>query len=1027
MAKFLQSVACDLKRRIGKDLSTTVVVFPNKRAALFFDRYLVEDEDNPIWSPRYLTISELFREANPALSVPDTVELVCRLYKTYCAVVGAKGGKDDDGGDAVLETLDYFYQWGETLLSDFDDIDKNMTDAHSLFRQIDDWNKMEDTGYIDEEMEQRIRQFFAGFSIDKLTKLKRRFMEMWENLDDIYTKFNEELRGDGLSYEGALYKDAAVRGLVSALPYDHFVFIGFNVLDEVEKTVFRQLAEAGKALFYWDYDDSWGENDAARFVRRNIEEFPNALPAASDSVTERPDTTVISSKTNDIQAQYARQWVADNLTHDESDTALVLCDERQLQEVMHAIPENVKALNVTMGYPLSETPAMGFVQCLAELQDSYDGTKNSFSYQSVCKLLRHPYASLVSSSASEILDRVIGQNLFYPQPEQLSTPGGKEDGDLRAIFTPQTDNLGYCNYLRNAVALVATRSDRARQGTAGDGAGDGVSDEAALFQQLYNESLFRTYTTLTRFANLVESGVLDVGRATLLKLIGRVMQGITIPFHGEPAVGLQVMGMLETRNLDFTNIIMLGVNEGMLPKNDDRPSFIPATLRRAFGMTTPDRRVAVFAYYFYRLVRRCKRLCLIYNDEVENGKKCEMSRFLLQLIADGCGRVSRYALVPQLKLRKPSAIAIPRTTETLQRLKERFACRAGEERPPVADWLGRWSGNPAKTVAMFSGDGRQYANRHILSPSAINAYLDCRLMFYYRYVARIKPMDEMRAGIDNALFGTIFHASAEEIYARLAAKGNYIDARLIDEARESLSIDDIVDFYFRKHLFKQPQLATVATLARQVAEGVECPQADYDGIQLINRAVITRLLAKLLELDANLGSFHYLGSEVNVSRRTAVTLGDGSTMAVDVGGNIDRLDYVAGLRTAQGGTVRVVDYKTGASEARAADLDSVFMPVKGRSGYHLQTLLYASIVCDMTGGKLAVAPSLLYIQKQRRDQMPVLTLGHEEITDVRTIKQEVDDNIARIVDDIFNGSDPYVQTGDEDRCQYCDFRALCGR
>ena len=445
---------------------------------------------------------------------------------------------------------------------------------------------------------------------------------------------------------------------------------------------------------------------------------------------------------------------------------------------------------------------------------------------------------------------MIGQNLFYPQPEQLSTPGGKEDGDLRAIFIPQTDNLGYCNYLRNAVALVATRSDRAGQGTAGDGAGDGVSDEAALFQQLYNESLFRTYTTLTRFANLVESGVLDVGRATLLKLIGRVMQGITIPFHGEPAVGLQVMGMLETRNLDFTNIIMLGVNEGMLPKNDDRPSFIPATLRRAFGMTTPDRRVAVFAYYFYRLVRRCKRLCLIYNDEVENGKKCEMSRFLLQLIADGCGRVSRYALVPQLKLRKPSAIAIPRTTETLQRLKERFACRAGEERPPVADWLGKWSDNPAKTVAMFSGDGRQYANRHILSPSAINAYLDCRLMFYYRYVARIKQNDEMRAGIDNALFGTIFHASAEEIYARLAAKGNYIDARLIDEAKASLSIDDIVDFYFRKHLFKQPQLATVATLARQVAEGVECPQADYDGIQLINRAVITRLLAKLLELRA---------------------------------------------------------------------------------------------------------------------------------------------------------------------------------
>ena len=1027
MAKFLQSVARDLKRRIGKDLSTTVAVFPNKRAALFFDRYLVEDEDNPIWSPRYLTISELFREANPAVSVPDSVELVCRLYKTYCEVVQANAKNEGEDAAAVLETLDYFYQWGETLLSDFDDIDKNMIDAHSLFRQINDWNKMEDTGYIDNEMEERIKQFFAGFSIDKLTKLKERFMEMWENLGGIYTKFNEELGREGLSYEGALYRDAAVRGLIATLPYEHFAFIGFNVTDEVEKTVFRQLAAAGKALFYWDYDESWGESDAARFVRRNIEEFPNALPADLDGAMEAPEISVISSKTNDIQAQYARQWVADNITMDESDTALVLCDERQLQEVMHAIPENVDSLNVTMGYPLSETPAMGFVQCLAELQDSYDATRRGFSYQSVCKLLRHPYATQVSPSAVEILERVIKQNIFYPQTEQLCTPGGNEDANLRAIFTPQTDNLGYCNYLRNAVAIVAMRHGFATEDGDGSGADDSLSGEAALFQQLYNESLFRTYTTLTRFANLVESGVLAVNRATLLKLICRVMQGITIPFHGEPAVGLQVMGMLETRNLDFANIIMLGVNEGMLPRNDDRPSFIPSTLRSAFGMTTPDRRVAVFAYYFYRLVRRCKRLCLIYNDEVENGKKCEMSRFLLQLIADGKGRVGRYALVPELKLKKPPVIAIPRTAHTLQQLKRRFACQDGGQRPPVAGWLARWVNNPSKTVAVFDGDYRQYANRSILSPSAINVYLDCSLMFYYRYVARIKPLETMDAGIDSALFGTIFHASAEEIYFRLAAQGNYIDSKQIDAAAASLPIDGIADFYFRKHLFKQPQLATINTFVEQEACGVSCPPADYNGIQLINRAVIVSLLAKLLVLDTNLGSFHYLASEVNVSRRVSVALGDGSTIGVDIGGNIDRLDYVQGAGIADGGTVRVVDYKTGTKEAEASSLDAVFQRGKKRSGYHLQTLLYASIICDMTGGRLAVAPSLLYIQKQCRDALPVLAIGRDEITDVRSIKQEVDANIDRIVDEIFNGTGDYVQTDDTDKCASCDFRALCGR
>lgn len=1035
MNKFLQSVAKDMKVRIGKDLSSTIAVFPNKRAALFFDRYLAEGEKHPIWSPRYLTISELFREACPAVSVPDTIGLVCRLYHAYRTVTAARIADGRSETDASPETLDYFYQWGETLLSDFDDIDKNLIDARSLFQQIDDWNKMEDTGYISPEMEQRIRHFFAGFSADKLTKLKTRFIQMWEKLGDIYTQFNSDLESEGMAYEGALYRRVAEQGTITALPYDNFAFIGFNVIDKVEELIFRQLADDGRALFYWDYDRTWDNDEAGRFVRKNIEKFPNSLPDAVSEPDTAPDITVISSKTGDMQAQYAGQWLSDNKTDDESDTAIVLCDEGQLQQVMHTLPHDVRALNVTMGYPLAQTPVASFINCLAGLQDSYDFARQCFSHQCVCKLLRHPYAPLLSPLASGILAHVVGQNLFYPRPGQLCTADGRTDDTMQAVFTPQTDNSGFCNYVLNLITIVARTIHDNREGDAHDGTEDAGQGEAALFTQLYNESLFQAYTTFSRFASLIDSGTLDVGRPTMLRLIDRVMKGISIPFHGEPAVGLQVMGMLETRNLDFRHIIMLNVNEGMLPRHDDRPSFIPDTLRRAFGMTTPDRRVAVFAYYFFRLVRRCERLCLVYNDEVENGKKNEMSRFILQLIArHGC-RIHNFVLVPRLKPGERPQIAIPRDNQTLGRLKARFADRTtGGASRDIDAWLAAWADNPGARRTIWHTTDRLDSNRRILSPSAINVYLDCRLKFYFRYIARLKPSEEMSQDIDSALFGTIFHATAEEVYDRLASDDNFIDAPRIRQALHgdnagagAMPVDDIVDFYFRKYMFKQAALDGIDSLAAQVKAGIECPGVEYNGIQLINRAVIIRLVRKLLDIDTGLGGFHYIGSEVNVSRPMTIRLNDGTDINLRLGGNIDRIDYVTGGQSAAGGTLRVIDYKTGASKATAKDLDTIFARDEKHSGYHLQTLLYASIISDLTGGKVAVSPALLYIQKQRRDESPALKIGRDEVNDIRPIKREVDEGIASIVTDIFCGTDDYTQTDDESRCAYCDFKALCGR
>lgn len=1042
MEKFLYKVAQDLKNRIGKDLAGTAVIFPNKRAALFFNKYLVEGEDKPIWAPKYLTISELFREMRPDIVIPDTLELVCRLYNVYRKITEEKIRKYKK--DITVESLDYFYQWGETLLSDFDDVDKNMANAEKLFTHLNDWNTLEASDFIDEEMESKIKQFFKGFSVDNMGKLRERFLEMWENLYDIYQAFNRQLADEGLAYEGALYRNVIETLDTDELPYENYVFVGFNVLDTVENKLFSALRDAHKALFYWDYDEKYmgDKNEAGMFLRHNLENFPNSLEQHDAEEEENPDEkefVIISSKTNNIQAQYVHKWITEHLTEEESETAVVLCDEKQLQPVLHAIPDNVKYINVTMGYPLSETPAMSFVQCLVSMQGDYDAEKKAFIYKSAATLLKHPYSNIISANSKTVLARITKENLFYPSAEQLYKTDEMEEPDdiLKEMFTPQTDNLSLCQYIAGMITIVARHY--ADMDSQADSSYKDVEVERRMYKQLYGESLFRIYTTITRFGNLIENHLLNVKRDMLIRLIERVLQGITIPFHGEPAVGLQIMGMLETRNLDFRNIIMLGVNEGMLPKSTEVPSFIPHTIRQGFGMTTIDRRIAVFAYYFYRLVQRSEKMYMIYNDENENGQKNEMSRFLLQLATEN-PNVRLCTISSDIQLHNTGTISIPRNEETLKSLTRRFECRTTNV-PDETGWIKHWIDNHAYRQPRRNMEQSNNVNRYILSPTAINTYLDCQLKFYYKYVAGLKPKEDVVMDIDGAMFGTIFHNTAEEIYSRLTMHGNnilksdittLINAQNgnIPESDKIFKIEPIVDFYFRKEFFKQKELKDLNSYQEQKDKEITCPEVNYNGIQLINKEVILRLIMKLLYLDSNLGDFNYLGSEINVSRAETIPLSNGKSITVRIGGNIDRLDYVEALAVngkSLNDCIRVIDYKTNAHKSTATSMESIFTPGKNRSGYHLQALMYSSILHDLTDGKVKIAPALLYIQKQNKDEAPILKIGSNTIDDIGEIKEEVNNNLRNTIADIFSSEGSFCQTEFDTNCQYCDFRRLCNR
>ena len=596
MQSFLQLVAHDLYAKIGNDLSRTALIFPNKRANLFFNEYLAGESDQPIWSPAAMSISDLFQKLSVQKS-GDPIRLVCELYKVF---------KEETQSQ---ETLDDFYFWGELLISDFDDVDKNMVDADKLFSNLQDLkNLMDDYEFLDKEQEEAIQQFFQNFSIERRTELKEKFISLWDKLGTIYHHYRENLTELGIAYEGMLYRNVIEQLDTDQLKYDKYIFVGFNVLNKVENEFFRKLKDAGKALFYWDYDIFYTQqirkHEAGEFLKRNLGEFPNELPESFFDIFKEPKKIrYISASTENAQARFLPEWIkmiTDNHSQiaeeKEKENAVVLCNEALLLPVLHSIPQEVKNVNITMGFPLAQTPVYSFINAAMELQtNGYRSDTGRFTYEAVSAILKHPYTRQISSHAGPLERELTKTNRFYPLPSEL-----KQDDFLATLFTPRNGIKELCDYLIELIKDISTIYRK--EGEYND-----------IFNQLYRESLFQSHTKINRLYSLIESGELSIRTDTLKRLITKVLTASNIPFHGEPAIGMQVMGVLETRNLDFRNLIILSLNEGQLPKSGGESSFIPYNLRKAFGMTTIEHKNAVYAYYFYRLIQRAENITLLYN------------------------------------------------------------------------------------------------------------------------------------------------------------------------------------------------------------------------------------------------------------------------------------------------------------------------------------------------------------------------------------------------------------------------------
>ena len=728
MTTFLEHVAKSLLSKFGNNLSGLTVVFPGKRASLFLNNALAELSDKPVWAPTYRTISELFADASQYV-LCDKIESVCRLHQAYAqAVTGA-------------QSLDQFYSWGEVLLADFDDVDKHLVDARQLFSNIRDIKELDTNDYITPEQEQALKSFFAGFSLKENTLLKEKFLELWNVMYDIYVDFNQRMRADGVLYEGALQRDVVERIRASRLASDDsassvflpnhtYVFVGFNVLNEVEKALFDELQRRGQALFYWDYDVSYLKevagrtHEAGHFVLENIRRYGNELTDdCFDNFLKPKQLTIAAASSENIQARLLPQWLAKNLTkpdvapdgetYTERQTAVVLCNEQLLQPVLHSLPEDIGQVNVTMGFPLVDTPAFTFVMALVGLHtEGYDVAHRRFRPSHLRAFGNHPYARLLGDAW---------------QSEARSG----------------ADLLAFASYLMTLI-------------------GQKIGDDV-----LAAEAVFKTFTCLNRLHDLMTgpAPLLAVNDSTVRRLLRSVLAQQSVPFHGEPAVGLQVMGVLETRALDFRHILMLSVGEGFLPKSVADTSFIPYHLKDAFGLTTLRHKIAVYAYYFYRLIQRAERVTFVYNESNAGLRQNEISRFLRQLEAETQMPIRHIQLNVSNQPSLPQSIVVEKTDEIMQTL-----------------------------IRRYDNNGRTDGREVFLSPSALNQYTACPLKFYYRYVRGLKVDITSSEGLDAVLFGNVFHRAAEFLYRDMTSAGSVIRQQDIDNMLEhgALKLDDFV-------------------------------------------------------------------------------------------------------------------------------------------------------------------------------------------------------------------------------------------
>jgi hypothetical protein len=950
MESFLRELAIKLNNE-NPTWDSVTLVFPNRRAALYFRKHLSEIITKPLFAPVLITIEDFISEM-ASERVPDKLELIHRLHKSYEDVVA----------NQKRESFDQFYFWGDMLLRDFDELDKYLVNAEQLFKDLRNQKELDSSfDYLTDEQREFLTNFWQSFD-ETLNENKKKFIDVWVKLFELYKIFRSQLVAEGLAYEGMLHRKVA-EGLESGKALKRnpleINFVGFNALTKAEEKILSHFVKLGSKI-HWDGDEYYVNNkgqEAGMFIREYQDHaiLKNTLAENFPSNFRKQKSIKLFSSPQPVgQTKLMAQILSEQIKLGliPEDTLVVLPDEKLLMPVLHGIAGSVEKLNVTMGFSLSSTPFFNLVELLVELQIA---EKNAhFNHRQVLALLGHPYIVAAEAAEANAKRKEILKHNWVHIPESFLATGVPLH---RLIFRKSTEiPLTYLSEIISEIGSLTTLTDFDRE-------------YAIQFIKLLN----RMNEVVAEQATTELPGKeRNKALKSFLRLLKQLVRAEKIPFAGEPLKGLQVMGVLETRNLDFKNVFILSLNEGAFPSFGSKGSYIPYNIRKAYGMPTIEHQDAMYAYLFYRVMQRAENIFLFYNSETDVLGQGEMSRYLQQLIYESGLKLDRHALHNTIQ---PAAIN-PITLEKDNKILETLAQLN--------------SGN-----AYFKG----------ISPSALNTYLECKLKFYFKHIAKIKEPKEVEEDLDARVLGDFFHKVMERFYKQLAQKkkNNLVEAGDFDQYETVFN--KLIDQVFALSYHLEPDKKVV-----------------YEGQGLIVREVIKKFIKRIVELDRQRTPFVMEAVELSgLLYRTKIDQAPGYAV---LGGTIDRVDR-------KDNEVRIIDYKTGRDKLDFENVASLFLRDDKDRKAAFQTFIYALLYKNnraVSAADARIVPGLINRLNLFDDSFQFgLTMNRQRVYDVNSLLPEFEAHLKILLEEIFNPAEVFDQTTFIEKCRYCPYQNICYR
>ncbi|MFI5211938.1 MAG: PD-(D/E)XK nuclease family protein [Ignavibacteria bacterium] len=942
---FLKQLVNELTAKHGEDISALQVVFPSRRAGLYFKKHLSDMIETPVWSPVTCGISEFIKEHSEQL-IADELTLIFELYEVYREY-------------AEELTFDKFYPWGEIILRDFDEIDKNLAEAEHLFRILREHKKVEeDFEYSISDIDEFYR-FWNSFSEKDITGLQDEFIKTWEILGKVYHKFRSRLVSRDICYEGMAYRKLyeKVKTKSFSTAYKKIVFAGFNQLNKCEEGMIKGLIQQGIAEAYWDADNYYVNDklqEAGKFLRENFVNLAITEPKwIGNSLTEtEAKIKIIGSPLEVSQAKVLGSELKKLKKDDSVRTAIILPDDSLLMPVLRSIPTNIEAVNITMGYSFKNSLLYTLFELLRDLYVNGRGFGSSaeFYHKDIIGVLLHPYIRETDPEAiKEVIKQINKRNIIYASSKYLKTLF-RSSGESIDLFFSRSATAGESYiYVTDVIVKLSEVVNK--------------SSHSSIYE---NEFINKASTELNRIKDIIDNYSAEIEPETFWNILLENTKRMKVPFSGEPLEGVQIMGMLETRSLDFDNVFILSVNEGILPPDVSSSSFIPFALRKAFRLPVSEDTEADYAYYFYRLIQNAKNVTLIYNTETGVISSGEKSRFIMQIENELSAKnknikIDSLFLQGDIELPKRKVIQIDKTPAVLELLKEQ----------------------------------KQF------SATTLSSYINCPLQFYFKKAACLKEEDEAEEYFSAAAFGNIFHQLMDILFRDDVGR-----EMTRDVMKEKISFFNAgYDLLWKKACEELPEYREFAKLKQ--------------GKNLLYKSVIKKLVNSILEHDKNSAPFKVLELEKAAERKFSIDI-NGEITQVTLFGRLDRVELKEGI-------TRIIDYKTGTVDLtkktlKLTDFEHIammFNDVKFKENF--QQLFYASLYHNLDqASKLVVG-----IYPLNKISNGVFWFEEEPITPEKM--KLFEDHLSVMLKKIFDKLTPFTQTEDTDHCKYCPYISICYR